>query len=407
MTCRSRGGYRRGKYWYFKYKKDDGTWAEHATGSTNYQEGQSIHAAFLRDREAGRLPNERGKWTLEQATGRWLEDRKLRVAHGTYLSERSIARNLVRIFGGKITLLKLADIQSVRRYENTRMREGVNRKTVNNELLVLAGILRDANLWQRVAPFYKPLRVQRSDVGDALTRDEAFKLIQTAQSAGPGAVAPYAAVLAYSTGMRIREIKYLRRRSIHVDSPHQFLHVQRSTTKTDGGARYVALDKMACWAIRKLLARATMLGADEPDHFLLPTLREKHTRQSDGLYGGVGYDPTHPQSSWDKEWSKVRKTVGISHRRFHDLRHSYITRAAEAGVPLAVTQAQVGHLSSQMISHYTHICQAAIHQAADQIEKNSPELLALLDLPSIGVEDSTPDRSSLGIESFLQEERKL
>ena len=111
MTRRFRGGYRRGKYWYFKYKKPNGPWAEHATGSTNHQEGHSIHAAFLRDLEAGRLPNERGKWTLEQATARWLEDRKLRVAHGTFLSERNIIRNLLRVLGEQTILQKIADIQ--------------------------------------------------------------------------------------------------------------------------------------------------------------------------------------------------------------------------------------------------------------------------------------------------------
>lgn len=191
--------------------------------------------------------------------------------------------------------------------------------------------------------------------------------------------------------MRITEIMQLRRGSVHIDTAKPYLQVRRSTTKTDKGARYVALDRIACWGIKKLLARSERLGAIQPDHFLLPTLREKHTRRSDPLNGGSGYDPTHSQSSWNKEWNEMRKSVGILHRRFHDLRHSYITRAAEAGVPLAVTQAQVGHLSTQMVAHYTHICQAAIHHAAEQIEKNSGDLLRFLDRSSIEVRSSSPD----------------
>ncbi|HXY01486.1 MAG TPA: tyrosine-type recombinase/integrase [Terriglobales bacterium] len=54
-------------------------------------------------------------------------------------------------------------------------------------------------------------------------------------------------------------------------------------------------------------------------------------------------------------WRQLRKQVGIEHRRFHDLRHTYITRAAEAGVPIAVAQAQVGHLSRAMTDHYTSL----------------------------------------------------
>jgi hypothetical protein len=97
------------------------------------------------------------------------------------------------------------------------------------------------------------------------------------------------------------------------------------------------------------------------------------------LEGSAGFlHSCQPQSSWDKEWNELRKRAGISHRRFHDLCHSYITRAAEAGVPLLVIQAQVGHLSTEMVAHYTHVCQEAIHHAAEQIEKNSSELLAQL-----------------------------
>jgi hypothetical protein len=55
-----------------------------------------------------------------------------------------------------------------------------------------------------------------------------------------------------------------------------------------------------------------------------------------------------------------------------------ITRAAEAGVPLPVTQAQVGRMSVQMVE--PHICQGAIHAAAEQIEKHSADLLSKLGL---------------------------
>jgi integrase len=376
MTRRSHGGYRRGKYWYFKYKKDDGTWTEHATGSTNYQEGRSIHAALLREQEAGHLPNDRAKWSLEQATATWLEHRILRVAHGTYVSERSITRNIIRVLGRAIPLNKLADMRIVKRYESARLLEGVSTKTVNNEVLVISSILQEANLWNRVAALYKPLKVRKSDVGDALTSDEVRKLLEAALNSEGFAVAPHAAVLSTFTGMRLGEIQRLQLRSIHLDGAQPYLYVRRSTTKSDRGARYVALGRTACWALKKLIRRAQILGASEAEHFLCPTRREKHTRKSDPLNGSQGYDPTHPQTSWAKEWNELRKRVGIEHRRFHDLRHSYISMAAEAGVPLAVTQAQVGHMTVQMVEHYTHVCHGAIHHAAAQIEEYNAVLLA-------------------------------
>ena len=191
-----------------------------------------------------------------------------------------------------------------------------------------------------------------------------------------------AAVLAFSTGMRSGEIKGIRLGDLHHESTHPSLYVRRATSKTDAGARRVALDRMAVWSVCKLVARARLLGSRSPEDYLLPTDRARHTRSSDPLHkGATGYDPGHPQTSWEKEWQKFRSAVAIDHRRFHDLRHSYVSRAAESGVPIAVVQAQVGHLSSQMVRRYTHISEQSQFKAACQMENQNPELLDCLGLP--------------------------
>ncbi len=99
-------------------------------------------------------------------------------------------------------------------------------------------------------------------------------------------------------------------------------------------------------------------------------------------------DPAHPQSSFDAEWDDVRAKAKIEHRRFHDLRHSYITRCAEAGIPLSVVQAQVGHMSAAMTEHYTHVSEAAVHKAAKQLERESADLLKRLGLEVPPVESA-------------------
>ena len=265
---------------------------------------------------------------------------------------------------------------------------------MNNELVVLAAILQDANLWRRVQPDYKPLRVAASDIPDALTRDEAHRLLQVARASGEDSVAAQVAVLSYATGMRSGEIKKLQRCSIHLGSAQPQIQVKRATTKTNTGARFVAMDSMACWSVGKLLNRAARLGATQPDHYLLPTLLSRHTRSTDPLHGGSGWDPTHPQSSWAAEWEKVRKQARIEHRRFHDLRHSYITRAAEAGVPILVIEQQVGHMSKAMVEHYAHISQAAVHKAAQLMEEQNRDLPAQLGLLEFGDEPNATDESA-------------
>jgi integrase len=387
----------RGEVYYFFWSDNQGKRREESLRTKDAETAATRYAQRQREIGAGRMPTKMGDWPLERAVTTWIEHRRLRVSRGTLKAEITIARNLVREFGGQATLRSLADMPHVRSYQDARLKAGISAKTVNNEIQEFAGILKLAEMWQRIGQSYRPLRVRKSDLPDALTREESARLLTLAAEYDPISVAPNAAVLAFSTGLRIGEIKGLRLADLHHDERQPFLYVRRATTKTDSGARRVALDRIAVWAVQRLLARARLLGCMSPEHYLLPTDRARHTRLTDPLHGPAGFDPSHPQSSWESEWKRFRIAAGIGHRRFHDLRHTYVTRAAEAGVPIAVLQAQVGHLSVAMIERYTHICQQAQYQAARRIENDNPALLACLGLPrddsSIG---QTSNQAKLG-----------
>jgi integrase len=372
--------HQRGDVFYFFWVDEAGKRHEESLRTTDVDIAKQQYGVRMREIETGRSPNDMRGWSLQKAGAFWLDHRKPRVSQGTLKAESSVVRNLVRIFGGDVTLISLADIRRIRSYQDARLKANISSKTVNNEIQVLASILQLAELWQRIGHRYKPLRVVQSDLPDALTQEESIRLLTAAANSSPHAVAPYAAALAFATGMRSGEIKGIRLGDLHHESTHPFLHVRRATTKTDAGARRVVLDRIALWAVRRLVARAHLLGCRSPEDYLLPTDRARHTRPTDPLHGASGYDPAHPQASWETEWQKFRSVVGIDHRRFHDFRHTYISRAAEAGVPVAVIQAQVGHLSGQMVAWYTHISERAQFKAAQQIEDNSPELPRILGL---------------------------
>lgn len=52
----------------------------------------------------------------------------------------------------------------------------------------------------------------------------------------------------------------------------------------------------------------------------------------------------------------------------HSLRHTFVTRAIEAGVPPHVVQAVVGHSSAAMTEHYTHLSDKAVLEAFGKIK---------------------------------------
>jgi hypothetical protein len=127
------GLYRRRQYFYFKFKDDNGKWIERATRTTDRKKALSIKSEFLREFEAGQLPNDRSRWTLRETADSWLLDRKLRVAHSSYLSKKTIVRALERHFANDTKLAKLANMQSIKQYQTARLGEGLSPKTVTSD----------------------------------------------------------------------------------------------------------------------------------------------------------------------------------------------------------------------------------------------------------------------------------
>lgn len=54
-------------------------------------------------------------------------------------------------------------------------------------------------------------------------------------------------------------------------------------------------------------------------------------------------------------WSKSLKECNITNLKWHDLRHTFITRQVQAGVNPMHLAAYVGHSSVGMLAHYTHL----------------------------------------------------
>lgn len=67
--------------------------------------------------------------------------------------------------------------------------------------------------------------------------------------------------------------------------------------------------------------------------------------------------------------------------RFHDLRHGYASRLAEAGPGEQELAALLGHGSSQMVSRYAHLRPETLGRAADVLEAASETVAEVIELP--------------------------
>ena len=82
-------------------------------------------------------------------------------------------------------------------------------------------------------------------------------------------------------------------------------------------------------------------------------------------------DPNRPMTSWRTAWTSLRKAAGLAHVRFHDGRHTALTRLAEKGVPDWVIRAQFGHVSPSMMAVYSHVRRKALNEAAQALEPDA------------------------------------
>ena len=190
------------------------------------------------------------------------------------------------------------------------------------------------------------------------------KLAETAARNEDWTAAFYGSVLAANTGLRGGEIKKLKISALDLEKRQ--LRVRRVNAKTDASARFIELNRDATEAASRLLTRANLLGATGPDDFLMPKCLSNvsHGPQR----GQRGYSPKQHQVYWDTAWRSLTKAAGLSGLRFHDLPHTFITQLVERGVPLGVIQTLVGHISTRMVRHYTHISTGAAKEAVARLD---------------------------------------
>ncbi len=84
-------------------------------------------------------------------------------------------------------------------------------------------------------------------------------------------------------------------------------------------------------------------------------------------------DLKRPMGSWQKAWGGACRKAGVRFR-WHDLRHTFISRLAEnPNVSEATIRSLAGHVSERMLQRYSHIRAQAKQAAIASLEQRSPQ----------------------------------
>jgi integrase len=347
--------YRRGDVWWYKFR---------FAGQMIRESSKSPSRTVAKDAERIRRRELEESWNqirrrklpplFSVAAADWLKTRTS-IAPSTERSYKLAISQLTNDFGKQL----LCDLsgEDLAGYQTRRKREGVSNRTINLELGVLRSILRRYRMWEAIAADVDFLKESASP-GRALTHDEETALLDAASKSRCRSLYPVIMV-AINTGMRASEIRGLT--WDRVDFLAKSLMVGKSKTAA-GTGRVIPLNPRAAAVLEHW--RAVFTDA-QPEHYVFP--HEKY-----GLAGNdrklCAYEivPTEPMHRWKVAWESARKAAKVS-CRFHDLRHTFISRLAESQASDSTVMALAGHVSRAMMERYSHIRMEAKRQAVDTL----------------------------------------
>ena len=262
---------------------------------------------------------------------------------------------------GKIPL-KMLQNYHVQRWVNQMISEGLSPKTIRNVYMNLNAALKKARALNMINsnPCEGTVLPKRPKLKyNIYTTDEINDMLNKAK--GTDMYLPL--LIESMTGLRRGELLALRWEDIDLEK--KVMHIHRN--RVYAGGKVVEKEPKTDSSIRDITfgeGLKTYLETEYDKYF-----EDKYEHGS--LFNDKGYVirqenglPYHPQS-WKCKWERFLKRVGLTHIRFHDLRHSHCTALLESGkVDMKTVQYRLGHSNiSTTMDIYAH-CTVKMQQDA-------------------------------------------
>ncbi len=356
--------YKRGEVWWYEFVFR-GQRIRESSAAKNKAVAQRIERERRRDLELGNagLKESKHPSMFSIAVKQWQELKRPHWSASNAQIQSYNVGHLLPHFGRML----LSDIAAddVSRYQSSRKKTEASHRTINMEIGTLRAVLRKHRLWANIQPDVRMLR-EREDVGRALSEDEQHRLLAACKKSRSRSLS-VAVQVSLHTGLRLSELRLLRWRQI--DLLEKSLRVGKS--KTAGGeGRVVFLSETA---LRTLQEWRSNFQNAAPAHYVFPSERY-------GLDGAAGVesgkvvphhtDPEKPIGSWKSAWTVARREAKVN-CRWHDMRHSFVSRMAESQASDATIMALAGHLSRKMMERYSHT-RAEAKRSAIAVLDNAP-----------------------------------
>lgn len=301
--------------------------------------------------------------TLGDAVAEWLRHREQEkgLAETTLRDYRAtVKRDLYPVLAEDLPLRRITTAR-VEQLQTHLLQTKRSPRTAQKTMVLLFGILALARRrgWIGENPCERLDRIRttrRSDLGHVLTPEQVYAVARAVRAGDreDREQAAAAIVVAAFTGLRVGELRALRWED--VDFADGVVRVRRNLPSRaerekapkSGAGRIVPLIPQAAKELDRLSRRATFTGPDDRVFGRKAGAAVEENAMRNAFYAGL-------QTAGMGRLRAAREegTVGPPPIRFHDLRHTFGTLAAQA-FPLRDVQAYMGHAQITTTEIYLH-----------------------------------------------------
>jgi integrase len=284
-----------------------------------------------------------GRITFGEAADFFIRDREDRgIKHSTLRSYRSMLNaRLLPVFGEMpITRITWQDIDRFRTESDGKPKAIANRVTLMGAIMEYA--IRQRWIRHNPCKQVEPVKVPKSTEIHFLLPDEVERLLESLPTDAYGLRRRVLYLCAVQSGLRQGELLALRWKD--VDFEARKLRVIRNYTGPDGGMTTPKSGSMRSVPMSARLGEELRAHRQRSAFPVDDGLVFGHPQTGDPMNGKTAMT----QFTADLGRADVRRIV------FHDLRHTFGTTMASAGVPLRTLQAWMGHADASTTQIYAH-----------------------------------------------------
>jgi integrase len=355
-TDKKTGGQKHTKTWYYEFifagrlvKESAKTTSKTVAKEAEKRRRRELEEGFngIGDCRNSRVTN------LNELASTFLVDYAIRQPKSATFARYAI-KHVTRLLGD-LMAVDIAD-RVVFKYQTDRLSEGASPKTINEEVGFLLRLLsvRQAGALRAQLKQQKKLKLKvGKTIGRAYTTEEKNALIASTKAPTRRSKGIHlATMLALHAGLRSKEIRTLQ--WTRFDLEKRIVTVGETKTEAGTGRTVPMNADLLSAALAYSQWYLGRFGSTKPDWYVFPFGKT------------AAQDPTRPQTTMKTAWGNARANSGVQ-GRFHDNRHTFVTDLAESGAGDQVIQDMAGHVSRDMVKHYSHIRTEAKRRAVEKL----------------------------------------